>query len=141
MLRSSQADGRPSEDLVEPPAIPTPAFLNSSREDKGCDADTSVSVSKRKPLEIPGPSSDGIAEKVREANGDAPRRRAETATAERQWSYPMGWPTPLEPSFFEYPLKSLPPLLVHLRSQAIEQTHQNKRLILTRSADEVVRSG
>ena len=101
------------------------------------------SLRSSQPLQIPGPSSDGIKDKVRNEKGadDKTRRRAETTTAERQWSYPQGWPTPLEPTFFEYPEQSLPPLLSALRRQALEQRNQNKRLVLTRSADEMTRSG
>lgn len=95
-------------------------------------------------LEIPGPSSEGIGEVELKRRGSCEvklRRRAETLTFDRQWSYPDGWPTPLEPTYFDYPAESLPPLVLYLRRQALVQRKQRKRLILTRSADEVVRSG
>jgi hypothetical protein len=107
-------------------------------EDKGCDADTSVSVSSRQPLEIPGPSSEGLEnseEDSSEATTGGGRRRAETNTLERQWHYPNGWPTPLEESYFKYPLKCLPEIVRSLRSQAEEHKVQETRAILTRSGE------
>jgi len=123
------------------------SFKSANQNDK-TDAESSVSYSKNAPLEIPGPSADGI-ELESESDGKdcdqddgndtkhkSLRRRAETLTLERQWNYPDGWPTPLEDSFFVYPSSALPNILVSMGEQAKRQSAQQRRLILTRNADD-----
>jgi hypothetical protein len=122
--------------------------INAMKEDKGSDADNSVNVSRRPPLQIPGPSADGITITLSSSNSSSSnspehgggRRRAQTATAERQWSYPLGWPTPMEDKFFIYPDSALPKILTSMRKQAWDLRDQENRMALTRSADEIHRS-
>jgi len=94
-----------------------------------------VSYSKSAPLQIPGPSAAGITTND-SSDPNQNRRRAETDTLARQWGYPDGWPTPLEESFFVYPTEALPSILVSMGEQSKRQSAQQRRLILTRSADE-----
>ena len=118
--------------------------INAMKEDKGSDADNSVNVSRRPALQIPGPSANGIEEAAKvedggEATGGA-RRRAMTTTAERMYSYPDGWPTPMEDAFFVYPDAALPKILASLRKQALGLKAQDDRMGLTRAPDEMHRS-
>ena len=117
--------------------------INAMKEDQGSDADNSVSISRRPALRIPGPSARGIEIKVEGDGSLSPdsgmRRMAQTQTEARQWSYPVGWPTPMEDAYFAYPDSVLPMIITSLRKQAHELKAQNNRLIMTRSSKELHR--